>query len=341
MHVLITGHTGFKGAWLVLLHNALGNKVSGLALDPVRHSLFERARIAELMEVDARVDIRDASATATSIASIAPDVVIHMAAQPLVRESYVDPRGTIETNVIGTLNILEGISAAPAVQAALIVTTDKVYRNVGKLQGYVEDDPLGGHDPYSASKAMTDVLSMSWALSFQGASLGIARAGNVIGGGDVSQDRLFPDLMRAFSANEIAGVRAPESVRPWQHVLDCLYGYYLLSNHLLTSNSRGEPWNFGPEPDSFRTVGEAASVAGTCWGANASWERVWSEGPHEASILTLNSEKARLGLDWSDQLKFAEAVAWTVEWSKRAAAGDDPRDITMSQIHDYLNRIAQ
>ena len=294
--------------------------------------------LGNLVDVDARIDIRNAELTTATMQSIAPDVVIHMAAQPLVRASYADPRGTVETNVTGTMNVLEAMAKTPSVQAAVIVTTDKVYRNVGKVYGYVEDDPLGGRDPYAASKAMADMLSSSWSSSFRGPSLGIARAGNVIGGGDVSTDRLLPDLIRSFSSGHVAPVRAPASVRPWQHVLDCLHGYILLTESLLTRPVHGDAWNFGPEPEAFRTVSEVATLSASFWGKGASWERIRDDGPHEAALLTLNSEKSRIDLGWKDYLDFNEAVAWTVDWAQRVASGADPLDATMKQVRDFLLR---
>lgn len=254
---LLTGHTGFKGAWLTATLQSLGHQVSGLALDPLSNSLFLRAGLAEIVAGDVRADIRDPHAVEIALKRCAPNVVVHLAAQPLVRTSYLDPRTTIETNVNGTFNVLQAITKTESVKAAVIVTTDNVYRNVGKAQGYVEDDPLGGHDPYSASKAMADILTTSWASSFDGCSIGIARAGNVIGGGDVSEDRLFPDLVRSFGLGEPAGLRAPASVRPWRHVSDCLQEYIDLLDHLLDTDSAGDAWNLEPDPGSFKTVVQA------------------------------------------------------------------------------------
>lgn len=336
MRVLVTGHTGFKGAWLTLLLQRAGHQVSGLALDPEPGSLFEVAGLADLLEVDARVDIRDAAATHAAIQLAEPDVVIHMAAQPLVRASYVDPRWTMETNVMGTLSVLEGIAATPSVQAAVIVTTDKVYRNVGQRAGYVEGDALGGHDPYSASKAMADILTSSWVDSFAGCPTAIARAGNVIGGGDVSTDRLFPDLVRAFGAGKPAELRYPQAVRPWQHVLDCLNGYVLLADALVSQGeAAGGPWNFGPDPEAFRTVGEAADLAAARWGDGASWASDDGEHPHEAELLTLDASKAKRELGWRDRLDFDAAVTWTVDWAKRVQAGESARDVTLEQIEAF------
>ena len=331
MHFLVTGHTGFKGAWLSSMLLSRGHAVSGLALDPEPEALFSLARLGDDLIHDFRQDVRDAEGTARAIKDIAPDVVIHMAAQPLVRASYVEPRWTMETNVMGTLSVLEGVWATPSVKAAVMVTTDKVYRNVEQIRGYVEADALGGHDPYSSSKAMADILVSSWTASFAGPPTAVARAGNVVGGGDVSRDRLLPDLVRAFAADTPALLRHPDAVRPWQHVLDCLSGYLLLTDALLVGEGAGA-WNFGPDPESFRTVGDAADAAVTAWGEGASWVRDGNDHPHEAGLLTLDSSRARNELGWSDALDFTQAITWTVEWSQRVRAGEDVRMVTMEQI---------
>lgn len=334
VHVLVTGHTGFKGAWLTLLLRQRGHEVSGLALDPLPGALFEAAGVEPFLSVDARCDIRDAELTRRTIRSMAPDAVVHMAAQPLVRASYEQPRWTMETNVLGTLSVLEGIADTDSIRAAVMVTTDKVYRNVGQHAGYVESDALGGHDPYSASKAMADILISSWVDSFAPCPTAIARAGNVIGGGDVSADRLFPDLLRGFSAGAPVPIRNPRAVRPWQHVLDCLNGYALLLDALLVGDGRGA-WNFGPEPDSFRTVAEAADLAALDWGPGASWTGDNGDHPHEAELLTLDATRARTELGWHDRLDFEASVRWTVDWSIRVAAGESARDVTLSQIDAF------
>ncbi len=334
MRYLVTGHTGFKGAWLSLLLHRSGHEVCGLALNPEPGSLFDGARVAEFLTGDIRCDIRDSDATQSAIKKLAPDAVIHMAAQPLVRASYLDPRWTMETNVLGTLSILEGVSATPSVKALVGVTTDKVYRNVGQRQGYVESDALGGHDPYSASKAMSDILISSWTDSFGPCNTTIARAGNVIGGGDVSADRLFPDLISAFQKGRPAHLRYPEAVRPWQHVLDCLSGYVKLAEATLSGSAEGA-WNFGPEPDAFRTVAEAATTAAGFWGEGASWAAQGGEHLYEADLLTLDASRARDELHWQDHLDFESAVKWTVDWAKHVNSGADPRHISLAQIDKH------
>ncbi|HEY8913987.1 CDP-glucose 4,6-dehydratase [Lacisediminihabitans sp.] len=334
MHYLVTGHTGFKGAWLTLLLRSRGHTVSGLSLDPLEGSLFETARLAELVEDDRRVDIRDATATATAIREMAPDVVFHLAAQPLVRRSYADPRETFETNVMGTLNVLEAVSTTPSVVAQVIVTTDKVYRNVDQRAGYRESDPLGGDDPYSASKAMADILTQSWVKSFPGVATAVARAGNVIGGGDVSPDRLMPDLLNSYSHGEPASLRYPLAVRPWQHVLDCLNGYLVLSDALLAGTGAGE-WNFGPGEESFVAVGEVADITARLWGDGATWSAPGGEYLHEANLLALDSAKAIENLGWSNRLVFPQSVEWTVDWYRAVADGLDTRAVTADQIRAF------
>lgn len=334
MHYLVTGHTGFKGAWLTVLLESLGHQVSGLALDPEPGSLFDQSEISKLLVRDARVDIRDSVAVAEVLAAVQPDVVLHMAAQPLVRYSYAHPRETFETNVMGTFNLLEAAQAVPSIKAQLIVTTDKVYRNVGSSDGYVETDALGGQDPYSASKSMADILTASWRDSFRTVPIGVARAGNVIGGGDVCEGRLLPDLLRAFATGEPAPIRHPNAVRPWQHVLDCLAGYYLLSCELVQGRSIGA-WNFGPDPQDAVEVGQIASIAADLWGPPAAWVQIEADELHEAELLTLNSSKAHRLLDWKNHLAHGEAVRWTIEWSKSVQAGNDPLSVTSMQIENF------
>jgi CDP-glucose 4,6-dehydratase len=339
VHYLVTGHTGFKGSWLVLLLRELGHEVSGLALDPHPGSLFDAASLSGMLRIDLRGDIRDYGTVQRAFAETAPDAVFHLAAQPLVRESYREPRWTIETNVLGTLNLLEAIRETPSVQAALMITSDKVYRNDGRLDGYVEDDSLGGVDPYSASKAMTDLLIQSWTQSFEVCPTAIARAGNVIGGGDTGRERLVPDLMAAFSADTPAAIRSPRAIRPWQHVLDCLHGYTLLMNNLLRGMSLGA-WNFGPEARNSASVADVADELARLWGNGATWEAASQDALHEAAMLTLNSSRARQELHWRDLLTLEEALEWTIAWTKDVQAGQDPLAATLKQIAAYNGRVS-
>ena len=331
MHYLVTGHTGFKGSWLTLLLVQRGHTVSGLALDPAAGGLYETADLASLVANDKRVDIRDAAATAAAVSEIAPDVVIHLAAQPLVRESYKDPRTTFETNAMGTLNVLEAVQATPSVKAHVVITTDKVYRNVDQEAGYIETDPLGGDDPYSSSKAMADILTQSWVKSFPGVPTAIARGGNVIGGGDVSADRLLPDLINSYARGSAPVLRYPGAVRPWQHVLDCVNAYVVLADSLLAGGGLGE-WNFGPGRESFVDVGTIATLVGELWGSDAQWTRDPGEHPHEANLLALDATKALTELDWRNRLSFRDSVAWTVDWARTTAEGADARSTTVAQI---------
>ena len=339
MHFLITGHTGFKGAWLSLMLAEQGHQVSGIALDPVPDALFTRARMSEILAHDIRQDIRDYDGLHAALDAVSPDVVIHMAAQPLVRASYDVPRETVETNVIGTVNVMDAVRSLPSVLAQVIVTTDKVYRNVGQEAGYVESDALGGHDPYSASKAAADLLAQSWVASFDGPPTAIVRAGNVIGGGDVSVDRLLPDLLRAFASDTSAVIRYPHAVRPWQHVLDCLSGYLAVANALLAGFGRGE-WNFGPGAQGFVSVGEVATRAASTWNRltvrdSATWSAAEGEHLHEAAVLALDATKAERELGWRNQLPVGVAIDWTVDWAVRVNTGEDPRVVCLQQIYEF------
>ena len=334
MHYLITGHTGFKGSWLVLMLNQLGHEVSGIALDPGKKSLFESAKISKKMSFDERCDIRDVTKLKKKITKISPEIVIHLAAQPLVRKSYLDPRETIETNAIGTFNVLEAVSKLTSVKANLIVTTDKVYKNVNQKNGYVESDHLGGDDPYSASKAMADIVTQSFVKSFPGIPTAIARAGNVIGGGDVSADRLIPDLINGFIREESVLIRYPSAVRPWQHVLDCLNGYLILVDKILINKVVGE-WNFGPDEKSFKDVKTVADYLKNRWGDRASWITDDKVNPHEAELLALDATKAETQLNWHNILSFEETLDWTLDWYKAVESGTNPLEQTEAQINKF------
>ncbi len=333
MRYLVTGHTGFKGAWLSLWLERMGHEVVGVALDPLPGALFEVAGVAASLREDVRLDIRDADRLAEVFRRVEPEVVVHLAAQPLVRESYRDPVTTFTTNVDGTMNVLRASRDLPGLRAILIVTTDKVYRNLDQIWGYKESDPLGGDDPYSASKAMADLLTQSWARSFPGPPISIARAGNVIGGGDVSPDRLLPDLIRAYAAGSPPTLRYPGAVRPWQHVLDCLRGYLTLVEAMLESGSEGA-WNFGPDVDGFRTVGEVNRLVASLYGQSDEYVFAPNE-PDEANLLALDARKAQIRLGWRNQLDFTSAIQWTIEWHQAVAAGQDPRAVTVGQIDEY------
>ncbi|MDH6537262.1 CDP-glucose 4,6-dehydratase [Aurantimicrobium minutum] len=335
MHYLVTGHTGFKGAWLTLLLKQKGHTVSGISLDPEPGSLFETAHISDFMEHDFRVDIRDSSKLSSAITEINPDVLIHLAAQPLVRRSYREPRETFETNVNGTLNVLEASQNLQNLKARLIITTDKVYKNVDRVEGYVETEPLGGDDPYSSSKAMADLLTQSWVKSFPAMPTAIARAGNVIGGGDVCEDRLIPDAVRAFSSGKPLHIRYPNAVRPWQHVLDCVNGYLALVEALLAGKGQGE-WNFGPGTESFVSVGEVSARAAKLWSDSASVLVDSNEHPHEANLLSLDSTKSQSLLLWDNKLKYPLSLEWTISWYRKALMSETSRTITEEQLLHFL-----
>jgi len=312
----------------------LGHEVSGISLDPVKNSLFKTAKISKKMSFDERCDIRDVKKLNKKMKKISPDVVIHLAAQPLVRKSYLDPRETIETNAIGTFNVLEAVSKLTIIKANLIITTDKVYRNINQKKGYLESDHLGGDDPYSASKAMADIVTQSFIKSFPGVTTAIARAGNVIGGGDVSEDRLIPDLINGFIRQKPVLIRYPSAVRPWQHVLDCLNGYLTLVDKMLNNKMAGE-WNFGPDEKSFKDVKTVAGYLKNRWGQGASWITDEKENPHEAELLALDATKAETQLNWHNKLSFEQTLDWTLDWHKKVEAGATPLEQTQEQIKKF------
>jgi CDP-glucose 4,6-dehydratase len=311
-HYLITGHTGFKGSWLTLLLKARGHEVSGLALDPPEESLFVKAGLAEELVHDFRVDIRDRDATREAVQTVSPDFVIHMAAQALVREGYRRPVETYDTNVLGTMNVLLATDATDSVQAQLIVTTDKVYEDRGYGRPYVETDPLGGKDPYSVSKAMADLLAQEW-LARPGSKPGaIARAGNVIGAGDYSIDRLIPDMGRSLRLGIPLEVRYPLAIRPWQHVLDCVNGYLALLESVNREGSSGA-WNFGPSPEHSVSVDEVVAFVSSRVPGQLSVTYGSDQGMREDPMLTLDSSKALKSLSWRNHLDFATSVDFAVE----------------------------
>ena len=335
MHYLITGHTGFKGSWLALMLEIQGHTVSGIALDSLEKSLFNQAHLSEIFENDLRIDIRNSQELARAIKEIEPDVIIHLAAQSLVRESYRVPVETFDINVTGTLNVLEATRELKNLKASLIITTDKVYKNHNLLRGYVETDELGGDDPYSASKASADIATQSWIKCFANSPVAIARAGNVVGGGDWAQDRIIPDLVGAYSKNSLPVLRYPDAIRPWQHVLDCLNGYLALINKQLSEGVSGE-WNFGPDLSEKYSVGELVTNFANAWGIQSEpWVLDSNSHPHEAGYLLLDSSKARELLTWSDKLSFDKKIQWTVEWYK-SLNEESALELTRSQIMSFL-----
>jgi CDP-glucose 4,6-dehydratase len=334
MHFLVTGHTGFKGAWLSLVLKQRGYTVSGLALEPAQGGLFTIGNVSSLIEFDERCDIRDPKETLKTIKNINPDVIIHMAAQSLVLEGYRDPVGTHDTNVLGTKNILMSSEALSNLKAQIIVTTDKVYKNVNKNIGYIEEDVLGGQDPYSSSKAEADLFTQDWMKRHKEIPTAIVRAGNVIGGGDVCHDRLLPDLINAYQSNLVPKLRFPNAVRPWQHVLDCLNGYLKLVDALLENKGAGA-WNFGPPESDMRSVSEVTEFVGKIYGVENVWEQDKGEHPHEAGLLLLNSQKSRSQLSWKEKLNFETSLTLTVKWHQDVGKGRNPLDATLENISQF------
>ena len=343
-HVVLTGHTGFKGAWLALWLVRLGARVTGVALPPDQAGgIWNAARVDDL--VDSRfADIRDPSALNGVLDGVDADVVIHMAAQPLVRASYVDPVGTFATNVMGTAHVLEAARRMPSLRAAVVVTSDKCYDNREWVWGYRECDPMGGKDPYSASKGCTELLTASWRASFfadpAGPRLASVRAGNVIGGGDWSEDRLIPDFMRAAFGKTELSIRNPRSIRPWQHVLEPLGGYLSLTAAMLGADADqlDEGWNFGPDPAGVADVGHVCQAMCDRWpGADAPRLALAqsNDAPHEAGVLRLDSTKAASRLGWRPRLGLENTLDITAEWYVAQARGDDMRDISENQISHY------
>jgi CDP-glucose 4,6-dehydratase len=316
MHYLITGHTGFKGSWLSQMLKMQGHTVSGISLNPQKKSLYNQSNLSKIFKHDLRIDILNRKKLNRALKKIDPEVVIHLAAQPLVLQSYKDPIETFNINLLGTLNILESTKPLNSLKATLIITTDKVYKNNYKYKGYIETDELAGEDPYSASKAAADIASQVWAKNYAKSSVAIARAGNVIGGGDWAENRIVPDLVRAYSSGLVPKLRHPMAIRPWQHVLDCLFGYIkLIDYQMKVGNKWCGAWNFGPDFRESKTVLELAIELGKIWGVSGNPALVGeSDISNEVNFLLLDSSKARSKLNWSDRLNFNESIKWTGEW---------------------------
>jgi CDP-glucose 4,6-dehydratase len=342
--VFLTGHTGFKGSWLALWLGTLGARVTGYSLQPpTRPSLYEMARVScDLESVVA--DVRDGGRLAASLSATRPEVVIHLAAQPLVRRSYLDPTETFSTNVMGTVNLLEAVRRVDGIRAVVIVTTDKCYMNREQRHGYLEGDALGGHDPYSASKACTELVAGSYRASFfpigthasHGVAIATARAGNVIGGGDYGEDRLVPDLLAAFEAGVPAAIRHPGAIRPWQHVLAPLLGYLDLAEGLYRDGPRfADAWNFGPDDQDARDVGWIADTLVGMWGPGAAWHTPDGPHPHETATLRLDSSRARAELGWRPAIPLLDSLRRVVDWAHARRAGQDMRRFTLAQIASF------
>lgn len=342
--VLVTGHTGFKGSWLSIWLTALGADVTGYALaPPTSPSLFALAGLEDRMH-SVVADVRDRDRLAAVVAAAAPEVIFHLAAQPLVRQSYEMPRETFEINVMGTVHVLEAARPVESVRAVVNVTTDKCYENREWVWGYREGDPLGGHDPYSSSKACAEIVTAAYRNSFFGPSAGTAprlalasaRAGNVIGGGDWAVDRLVPDFFRAASAGVAVRIRNPHAVRPWQHVLEPLGGYLLLARRLLESGvDFAEGWNFGPEDADARPVAWIIDQLCSSWGEGATVEHDDAPQVHEAGYLKLDISKVRMRLGWQPRWDLSRALQACVEWHRAWLDGRHPIEVCMQQIRDY------
>ncbi len=344
--VFLTGHTGFKGSWLCLWLTRLGARVTGYALaPPTDPSLFELARMGEL--VDSRIsDVRDAECLARTIEEARPEIVIHMAAQPLVRDSYSIPVETYATNVMGTVHLLEAVRGCSSVKAVVNVTTDKCYENREWDWGYRENEPMGGFDPYSSSKACSELVTAAYRSSFfnparyseHGIGLASARAGNVIGGGDWATDRLIPDCISALLAGRPIRIRNPHAIRPWQHVLEPLSGYLALAQRLFESGTEyAEGWNFGPADNDAKSVEWIVSRICQIWGNGAGYEVDAGDHPHEAHYLKLDCSKARMRLGWRPRWDLNQALTYILEWVKVYSSGGDVRRCCLEQIASYEN----
>jgi len=340
--VFLTGHTGFKGGWLSLWLSRLGATVAGYALDPpTQPNLFTAVRLAE--GVEHRIaDVRDLGTLSAAIRTFAPEIIFHMAAQPIVRDSYKIPVETYATNVMGTVNLLEAACQTPSVKATVIITSDKCYENRETIWPYRELDAMGGHDPYSSSKGCAELVTSAYGRSFfapgmRHGSVSSVRAGNVIGGGDWAKDRLMADLMRGLMAGEDVIIRRPCSVRPWQHVLEPLSGYLEVAEHLYADGPLPwEAWNFGPAPENNQTVHNLARQTCGLWGRPEALQiREDPDAPHEAGLLTLDSTKARTFLGWRPRWSFGQCIARTVEWYRAFDDGADMRAFTLEQIRAY------
>ena len=340
--VFLTGHTGFKGSWLALWLQDLGAEVTGFALSPpTTPSLFDLAGIGRGM-TSVPGDVRDFEELRNALRDHQPEIVFHLAAQSLVRYSYKHPVETFATNIMGVVNLLEAARLTGSVRALLMVTSDKCYQNRNSLWGYREDDPMGGHDPYSSSKGCSELVAAAYRRSYFDAACGksvavaSARAGNVIGGGDWAADRLIPDTLQAFLDHRPVLLRNPGATRPWQHVLEPLGGYLQLAEKLYeTGPAFAEGWNFGPRDEDARPVGWVVEHLAGLWGEGASWQSAAGEHPHEAEQLKLDCSKSRVRLGWEPRLSLPQALAWTVEWHRGFQQWADLAALTRSQIHRY------
>jgi CDP-glucose 4,6-dehydratase len=339
--VLLTGHTGFKGGWLAIWLAGLGAEVYGLSLDPpTQPNMFEAARVHDVVRADIRGDVRDLATVKDALEVARPDIVFHLAAQPLVFRGHDDPTWTFSTNVIGTMNVLEAVRSSKGVRAVVVVTTDHVYEINDLARPYVESDRLGGVDPYSASKASAELITACYRASYfrQGPWVATVRAGNVFGGGDWAAHRLVPDSLRALHAGTPISLRAPSSIRPWQHVLEPLSGYLQLAECLLGTEgpAHASAWNFGPDAEHVASVSHVASLISRAWGTEPSWIIDPPEdAPDEASMLTLDSSQARSRLGWRPRWSLEKGLDETVTWYRTWLETGDTSEVTRAQIAKY------
>ena len=342
--VFLTGHTGFKGGWLSLWLASMGAKVTGYALAPnTKPNLFEVLAIDSLIEKSYIADIRDLAILQKAMSEAKPDLVFHMAAQPLVRYSYANPVETYATNVMGTVNVLEATRNIDSVNATVVITTDKCYENKEWVWGYRESEPMGGYDPYSNSKGCAELVTSAYRQSYFSGPNSInkvasARAGNVIGGGDWSEDRLIPDAIKAFEANKPLMIRNPFATRPWQHVLEPLSGYLFLAQALYEQGlTFSSAWNFGPRDEDNRAVQEVVDLLISSWGESARWEKEGSEQPHEANLLKLDCSKAHTQLGWMPKWELGVATQKIVQWQKAYQIKESMQEVSLAQINNYMS----
>jgi CDP-glucose 4,6-dehydratase len=345
-NVFLTGHTGFKGSWLSLWLTSMGAKVTGYSLAPnVTPNLFVELAIDSLVEKSYIADIRDSLSVKKSMSETSPDIVIHMAAQPLVRYSYVNPIETYATNVMGTVHVLDSTRSLDSIRATLVITTDKCYENKEWVWGYRENEPMGGFDPYSNSKGCAELITSAYRQSYFSSAdsnnkVASARAGNVIGGGDWSEDRLIPDAIKAFEANQPLMIRNPLATRPWQHVLEPLSGYLILAQALYSHGaSFASGWNFGPRDEDNRSVKDVADLLIAQWGGKATWEKEGSEQPHEANLLKLDCSKASSQLSWTPKWNLEIAIEKIAQWQKAYQAKKNMQEVSLAQINQYMSLI--
>ncbi len=348
--VLVTGHTGFKGTWLSLWLHTLGARVTGYALQPPTDPSLYNLCGKDKLVTSVIADIRDSESLAKVLQTASPEIIIHMAAQPLVRESYKNPVETYAVNIMGTVNLLNAVRACKGVKAVVNVTTDKCYENREWGRGYRENEPLGGYDPYSSSKACSEIVTAAYRASYfnpetfdrHGVAVATARAGNVIGGGDWAADRLIPDCVRALLKREKIIIRNPSAIRPWQHVLEPLFGYLLLARKLYEEGPRfAGAWNFGPRDDDARSVQWIVEKLCSEWGQAASYDVDQGQHPHEAHFLKLDWSKARTELAWRPRWNLEKAIRKTVEWTKAYRGHEDVRNVCLRQIKEYAEENAE